>query len=189
MVMERRRRPDLPRAGVACLGNPLNAALWLARTMVANGAPLKVGDVLMTGALGPMAAVAAGDVIDVESPGSVSCVRCSGAEPGAERGAQPRPVCACLDCLSDNEKTTMSNIQTFGAATPSMSALDRFAVTVDDAARHAKAIPQLTLSGGESLTWRKGVRDSASGDRHRLKRGAHRVGVKMGFTKPREEVQ
>jgi 2-keto-4-pentenoate hydratase len=37
--------------------------------MVANGAPLKSGDVLMTGALGPMAAVAAGDVIDVRISG------------------------------------------------------------------------------------------------------------------------
>lgn len=69
MVMERRGDQISLGAGVACLGNPLNAALWLARTMVANGSPLKAGDVLMTGALGPMAAVAPNDVIDVRIAG------------------------------------------------------------------------------------------------------------------------
>jgi 2-keto-4-pentenoate hydratase len=69
MVMERRGDQVSLGAGIACLGNPLNAALWLAQTMAANGAPLKAGDVIMSGALGPMAAVAAGDVIDVRISG------------------------------------------------------------------------------------------------------------------------
>ena len=69
MVMERRGDQISLGAGVACLGNPLNAALWLARTMVAGGASLKAGDVLMTGALGPMAGVAPGDFIDVRIAG------------------------------------------------------------------------------------------------------------------------
>lgn len=69
MVMERRGDQISLGAGIACLGNPLNAALWLARTMAANGAPLQAGDVLMTGALGPMAAVAPGDVVDVRIGG------------------------------------------------------------------------------------------------------------------------
>jgi len=69
MVMERRGDQVSLGAGVACLGNPLNAALWLARTMTQVGAPLKAGDVIMSGALGPMATVAAGDVIDVRISG------------------------------------------------------------------------------------------------------------------------
>lgn len=69
MVMERRGDQISLGAGAACLGNPLNAALWLARTMVAVGAPLKAGDIVMTGALGPMAPVAPGDVVDMRIAG------------------------------------------------------------------------------------------------------------------------
>ncbi|MGY1815694.1 2-keto-4-pentenoate hydratase [Blastococcus sp. SYSU D00820] len=60
--------------GAACLGDPLNAVLWLARTAREFGEPLRAGQVVLSGALGPMAAIPPGArvTVTISGLGSVS---------------------------------------------------------------------------------------------------------------------
>ena len=61
-------------SGAACLGNPLNAVLWLADAMCERGTPLRAGETIMTGSLCGMLPLSVGDELlaEIDSVGTVS---------------------------------------------------------------------------------------------------------------------
>lgn len=70
-------------AGSACLGDPLNALAWLARVARDHGDPLRAGQVVLSGALGPMVAV---------SPGERFTAQITGFEPVTVSFASPAAI-------------------------------------------------------------------------------------------------
>ena len=73
MVLEQNGRVASVGAGAACLGHPLEAARWLAATMHRIDRPLRAGDIVLTGALGPMVAMRPGDAMRAAIGGLGSC--------------------------------------------------------------------------------------------------------------------
>jgi 2-keto-4-pentenoate hydratase len=66
--------------GASILGHPLAAVAWLAATVRDHGRPLRAGEVVLSGSLGPMVPVAPGDAFhaDIIGVGQVSAVFAGG---------------------------------------------------------------------------------------------------------------
>lgn len=60
-------------SGAACLGNPLDALQWLSAARCARGDPLRAGDIILSGALGPMVPASPGDLFaaSIEGVGNI----------------------------------------------------------------------------------------------------------------------
>ncbi|HEX5598905.1 MAG TPA: fumarylacetoacetate hydrolase family protein [Micromonosporaceae bacterium] len=76
MVLEQAGEPVSVGAGAACLGNPLHAVAWLAVTLARAGNPLRAGDVVLSGALGPMVPVTPGGAYEARISGLGSVRTC-----------------------------------------------------------------------------------------------------------------
>jgi 2-keto-4-pentenoate hydratase len=66
--------------GASILGHPLAAVAWLAAAVRDHGSPLRAGEVVLSGSLGPMVTVAPGDAFqaDISGLGQVSAVFAGG---------------------------------------------------------------------------------------------------------------
>ncbi|QYO75633.1 2-keto-4-pentenoate hydratase [Devosia salina] len=73
MVLEINGEPASTGAGLASLGNPLNALRWVAGHLARTGRPLRAGNVILSGALGPMSPIRSGDVVSLRIAGLGSC--------------------------------------------------------------------------------------------------------------------
>ncbi len=73
--------------GAACLGDPINALVWVAETAHRLGRPLRAGEVVLSGALGPMVPFRPGDRVEavISGLGTVSA------------SAAAAPVAAAID--------------------------------------------------------------------------------------------
>jgi 2-keto-4-pentenoate hydratase len=75
MTLTKDGEPASSGTGEACLGDPVSALFWLALEAHRHGDPLRAGQIVLSGALGPMVPVGPGEEIQAEITGlgSVSC--------------------------------------------------------------------------------------------------------------------
>jgi len=73
MVMEKNGVVVATGRGAATMGSPLNAVAWLANALGPLGVTLRAGEIVLSGALGAMVPVAAGDSLRMDIGGIGAC--------------------------------------------------------------------------------------------------------------------
>lgn len=73
--MEMKKNGEVVSKGIAsdCLDSPINALLWLANKMDELGNPIRKGDIILSGALGPVVDVKPGDKLEATIDGLGTC--------------------------------------------------------------------------------------------------------------------
>lgn len=69
MVLEKNGVLECTGAGAAALGSPVNCVAWLANTLGRFGIPLRAGEIILSGSLGALVPVAAGDCLHLSIGG------------------------------------------------------------------------------------------------------------------------
>jgi 2-oxopent-4-enoate/cis-2-oxohex-4-enoate hydratase len=69
MVLEKNGKGAGEGVGAATMGSPLAAVAWLANTLSGFGIPLRAGEVVLSGSLGPLVPVVRGDEMRLEIEG------------------------------------------------------------------------------------------------------------------------
>jgi 2-keto-4-pentenoate hydratase len=85
MVGRRNGQIETLGVGAASMTNPLLAVLWLAEKLAQTDRPLRAGDIVLSGSLGPIVNLAPGDLFEVEigGLGSVCIHLANGGQPEA----------------------------------------------------------------------------------------------------------
>lgn len=73
MVLEKNGEIVVTGAGAASMQHPVNAVVWLANMLGQLGESLKAGDIVLSGAMGAMVSVAAGDSLRMQIGGIGGC--------------------------------------------------------------------------------------------------------------------
>ncbi|MFM6852773.1 MAG: fumarylacetoacetate hydrolase family protein [Sphingopyxis sp.] len=73
MIVEKNGELAATGVGAAVQGSPLNSVAWLANTLGRLGIPFLAGEVILSGSLGPLIPVAAGDRLDLRIGGVGTC--------------------------------------------------------------------------------------------------------------------
>jgi 2-oxopent-4-enoate/cis-2-oxohex-4-enoate hydratase len=69
MVLEKNGVIESTGAGAAALGSPVNCVTWLANALGRHGIVLRAGEIILSGSLGALIPVAAGDVLNLSIGG------------------------------------------------------------------------------------------------------------------------